>query len=906
MATISTGWKCTHTATVTAQTATTATITVTCYWKNDGWRYDISNVYAWVYCGGVEKQVMSAGKVDNGDDANASVSCGSATFTIDKTTAAQSISCYAKIQSKSSYVQGTKNSTAASVSVAAKTSYTISYNANGGTGAPASQTKWHGTNLALSATKPTRTGYSFAGWATSASGSVAYQPGGTYSANAAATLYAKWTANTYTVSYNANGGTGAPAAQTKTYGVNLTLSSTKPTRTNYNFLGWATSASATTAQYSVGGSYTTNNAVTLYAVWELAYMKPRITNVNVYRCTADGTISDNGTYYKATFDWATDQAVASIVISHEPMSGGNPVNTTIPASGTSGSVTTGVLGGGSVTETVTEQIVGTSDNPWSAGRLGSSGGISTQAGYTVTPYIDLSKYPVPFEIHLGGIQFTGQTHNTCAMFKADKTFIYRHDTNAGGFVTNWRNTTFTANGDGTGKVTVSGQTIDHSNNVIGHVRFTGYGSEANANVYIKYEAASGSGGVLSVDSTYRITISVTDKETSTADRTLSGKKYSIDTAYNPTTGEVGASIGKPCERLGAFEVGLPMYDKDGTKIGNGLAEYTGGGSDSIDPNTTLEHLILTEKNTPTAAYYYVLTMFYNAKADGSNRTQIAFPYMAGASVYYRYKTSGVWSGWTKLVDATGGEVGWWRFANGWLGMYPTANDAANLTNRKGWFGYDNDQTLYIYDEVGGRIELVSKPGAIYFYPNYGNGGNSIVIAKDRLRTQGNDVSYLGDSSNKWKAVYAVNGTIQTSDRSQKKNIAEIDQRYIELFDRLLPVSFMFNDTESDRTHIGFISQDVEAAMKEVGLTDLDFAGFCRDVKTEWDEEAQEDKPVLDENGNPVYIYSLRYTEFVALNSRMIQLNREAIKAQQAEIDTLKAEMAELKAMILERGVTDGN
>lgn len=144
-------------------------------------------------------------------------------------------------------------------------------------------------------------------------------------------------------------------------------------------------------------------------------------------------------------------------------------------------------GGNTTTETVTEQIVATTDNPWASGRLGSSGGVSTQAGYVVTPYIDLSKYPIPFEIHLGGIQFTGQTYNTCSIFKADKTFIYRHDTNAGGFITNWRNTTFTANGDGTGKVTVSGQPIDHSNNVIGHVRFTGYGESANANIYVTYE-----------------------------------------------------------------------------------------------------------------------------------------------------------------------------------------------------------------------------------------------------------------------------------------------------------------------------------------------------------------------------------------------------------------------------------
>ena len=77
-------------------------------------------------------------------------------------------------------------------------------------------------------------------------------------------------ARTYTISYNANGGSGAPSSQTKTYNVALTLSSTTPTRDGYNFLGWSTSSTATSASYQPGGSYTGNGDATLYAVWELA------------------------------------------------------------------------------------------------------------------------------------------------------------------------------------------------------------------------------------------------------------------------------------------------------------------------------------------------------------------------------------------------------------------------------------------------------------------------------------------------------------------------------------------------------------------------------------------------------------------------------------------------------------
>lgn len=99
--------------------------------------------------------------------------------------------------------------------------------------------------------------------------------------------------NTYTVSYNANGGSGAPSAQTKTYGQTLTLSSTVPTRAGYTFQGWATSSTATTANYSAGGSFTINATTTLYAVWKL------IPSQNIY-------IYKNGYIYARQFIESND------------------------------------------------------------------------------------------------------------------------------------------------------------------------------------------------------------------------------------------------------------------------------------------------------------------------------------------------------------------------------------------------------------------------------------------------------------------------------------------------------------------------------------------------------------------------------------------------------------------------
>lgn len=73
---------------------------------------------------------------------------------------------------------------------------------------------------------------------------------------------------TYTVSYNANGGSGAPGEQIKRPDTALTLSNTVPVRDGYVFQGWAISANASTAAYQPGGSFTTNADTTLYAVWK--------------------------------------------------------------------------------------------------------------------------------------------------------------------------------------------------------------------------------------------------------------------------------------------------------------------------------------------------------------------------------------------------------------------------------------------------------------------------------------------------------------------------------------------------------------------------------------------------------------------------------------------------------------
>lgn len=274
----------------------------------------------------------------------------SGTKTISKTTSAKAVAFSVSFSFNltwSGTYAGTK-SASGSISIPAKTSYTVKYNANGGSGAPSSQTKWYGTSLTLSNTKPTRTGYTFKGWATSSGGSVSYASGASYTSNSSVTLYAVWQAVTYAVKFNANGGSGAPGNQTKIYGTTLKLSTTVPTRTNYTFKGWGTSASATTVTYAAGANYTKNANITLYAIWTLAYKKPRITNYSVNRCTSDGTASDSGTYARVKFHWATDKTVSSVKMEWKAStdsSYSSTNSTTATATGTSGDVNS-VVGAG--------------------------------------------------------------------------------------------------------------------------------------------------------------------------------------------------------------------------------------------------------------------------------------------------------------------------------------------------------------------------------------------------------------------------------------------------------------------------------------------------------------------------------------------------------------------------------
>lgn len=98
-----------------------------------------------------------------------------------------------------------------------------------------------------------------------------------------------------------------------------------------------------------------------------------------------------------------------------------------------------------------------------------------------------------------------------------------------------------------------------------------------------------------------------------------------------------------------------IYDQYHTKITNGLAQYL---SSNIDPNTTIEELILTQANTPNGSFCYVRTMFFKEKSATARRTQVAYPYSYDAQwvenrIFTRLYIEGTgWTEWQAIGETT--------------------------------------------------------------------------------------------------------------------------------------------------------------------------------------------------------------------------------------------------------------
>ena len=191
----------------------------------------------------------------------------------------------------------------------------------------------------------------------------------------------------------------------------------------------------------------------------------------------------------------------------------------------------------------------------------------------------------------------------------------------------------------------------------------------------------------------------------------------------------------------------------------------------------------------------------------------------------------------------------------------------------GYIGYTtsaNDGSAGIHMQKGNGEVVATSNGAKLTYGGtsnqisvYSGGANVGISGSDFLFSASNFYNTkdanLGTQLNPWGEIWGANATVSVSDRNKKHDIEDLDSRYLDLFDQLRPVRFKFNDGTSDRYHPGFISQEVEEALAETGLTSQEFGGFVKDK---------------DEKGDDLYF--LRYEEFIAILALKIKQLEERI------------------------------
>lgn len=194
--------------------------------------------------------------------------------------------------------------------------------------------------------------------------------------------------------------------------------------------------------------------------------------------------------------------------------------------------------------------------------------------------------------------------------------------------------------------------------------------------------------------------------------------------------------------------------------------------------------------------------------------------------------------------------------------------------------------------ITGDVTLSSTGGRkINIHDTRGYTDRSVTVsngtsAADISPTTDISISLGSSASKRWKSVYAQymyvsSGTAVTSDRNLKNTINDLDTEMSkELITRLKPSSFKYNESESDRTHFGLIAQDVEEALKEIGLTTKDFAGLV--IENEKSEDGKEENKT----------YALRYEEIIAPLIKVVQM-------QQKTIENLEERLSKLENQILD-------
>ncbi|MCM1295625.1 MAG: polymer-forming cytoskeletal protein [Muribaculaceae bacterium] len=189
---------------------------------------------------------------------------------------------------------------------------------------------------------------------------------------------------------------------------------------------------------------------------------------------------------------------------------------------------------------------------------------------------------------------------------------------------------------------------------------------------------------------------------------------------------------------------------------------------------------------------------------------------------------------------------------------------------------------------GSAIVDVSSKNVLYF--GISDSDTTIPTASSTSVLRGGTVKiyahkngniYIGNTPDNGVYLGQSGSTAITSDENFKQ-LYDMDSRYEQFFYNLKPTLYKYNT--GHRTHIGFGARAVENALKKSGLTTEEFAGVLIDTNVDIGEDE-----VSDADGTTHFdeLYSLRYEEFIALNTAIIQKQQAEIKSLRDEINAIK-------------------
>ena len=210
-----------------------------------------------------------------------------------------------------------------------------------------------------------------------------------------------------------------------------------------------------------------------------------------------------------------------------------------------------------------------------------------------------------------------------------------------------------------------------------------------------------------------------------------------------------------------------------------------------------------------------------------------------------------------------------------------------------YMGYTNKNAGIEAQTTGVRLSWGTEYSYKLFFGQDPTYGNALC-----LHASSNGLYSFGNSIARWASIYSTNGIIQTSDATRKEQVTALGEKQLAFFEKLRPVSYKlksgFDDAENhDRLHYGFIAQEVEQAMAECDISAMEFGGLCKDKEVVLAKTLNEDgTESLASKETGADIYSLRYQEFIALNTAAIQALKQEVTALRAELNTMKKGDAE--------------